>query len=48
MLFLLAAVGNIMLRKTVREVFVKNYEFVASTPNIDGENVSGSAHLVSF
>lgn len=48
MLFLLAAVGNIMLRKTVREVFVKNYEFAASTPNIDGENVSGSARLVYF
>lgn len=37
-----------MLRKTVREVFVKNYEFAASTPNIDGENVSGSARLVYF
>lgn len=48
MLFLLAAVGNMMLRKTVREVFVKNYEFAASTPNIDGENVFGSAHLVAF
>lgn len=37
-----------MLRKVVREKFVRNGKFAASTVHVDGANVFGNANLVSF
>ncbi len=37
-----------MLRKAVREKFVRNGEFAASTVSVDGSNVSGIANFIYF